>query len=388
MNNSILNLIVFLGAAQGFILSSILLIKKEGNRKANIILSLLIFFISLEIFHKYLNMSGLISEFSYFILISEPFYLILGPLIYLYTKFQISPELSFKKRHLLFIMPLLLELTFYVKFYTKSTVDKLSKIAELSLDSNYIEDYCFVWSIEAVYNIFFILLAIRLLYFFNKKIKNNFSNIEKINFKWLRTFLTISISFFSIQLFLAIFIGSIDTIEDTIALIYLLIGLIFLTVGYRGLFQSLVPVVVENGKSEKTVIKDKNSDKAAPEKYSKSTLTDEFKMEIIGKLQKIMVEEKKYLETNLKLKNLAEEIDISTNNLSQIINEKLNKNFYDFVNSYRIDFAKELLLDPKKKHLTILAISYDVGFNSKSTFNRVFKEITSMTPTKFREGNR
>jgi AraC-like DNA-binding protein len=85
--------------------------------------------------------------------------------------------------------------------------------------------------------------------------------------------------------------------------------------------------------------------------------------------------------------DVAEKLNVSTNNLSQIINEKLGKNFYDFVNEYRVETAKELLLNPKKQHLTLLAIAFDSGFNSKSSFNNVFKKQTSLTPSEFKKQN-
>ena len=71
--------------------------------------------------------------------------------------------------------------------------------------------------------------------------------------------------------------------------------------------------------------------------------------------------------------------------LSQIINERLNKNFFELVNAHRIKEAKKRLLDPDAEPLTILAIAFEVGFNSKSAFNAAFKKYTRMTPTQFRE---
>jgi len=391
MNSSILNLLIFFGSAQGFILSSILFFKKKGNRKANIIISLLILIISLDIFIKYLDISKIISEFPHLISITEPFYLLLGPLIYLYTKFQTDTNLCFKKKYLFFFLPTLLELIFYGEFYFESSEYKLSKVAELSQNLTFVEEYKFFWGIETVYNIFFIVFAIRILIKFNKKIKKYYSNIDKINFNWLRLFLILNLIFFSVQVFLAFFVKDIDIVDDIITLLYLFAGTIFMIIGYRALSQSIVPSISGNEviiNIDNSEVEENGSSKLKLEnetgKYLKSSLNNEYKEEILIKLISLMEEDKKYLETSLKLNNLAEELDISSNNLSQIINEKLNKNFYDFVNSYRIEYAKEILLDKKKKHLTILAISFEVGFNSKSTFNRVFKEVTSMTPTKFR----
>ena len=97
-----------------------------------------------------------------------------------------------------------------------------------------------------------------------------------------------------------------------------------------------------------------------------------------------MEREKPYLDANLTLQELAGRVSISLNHLSQLLNERLNQTFFDFVNSYRVQEAKRELCNPAKAHLTILAIAYDVGFNSKSSFNSAFKKHTGITPSEFK----
>ncbi|MBN1791468.1 MAG: AraC family transcriptional regulator [Bacteroidales bacterium] len=89
------------------------------------------------------------------------------------------------------------------------------------------------------------------------------------------------------------------------------------------------------------------------------------------------------METKLTLNTLAVELNISVNHLSQIINQYQGKNFYDFVNEYRVEEFKTRVASPKNQHLSILAIAFDSGFNSKSSFNLVFKNHTGMTPSQF-----
>ena len=81
---------------------------------------------------------------------------------------------------------------------------------------------------------------------------------------------------------------------------------------------------------------------------------------------------------------MAENAGISPHNVSEAINTRAGKNFYDFVNSYRADEAMRRLRDPKYANLTILAIATDSGFNSKSVFNAYFKEHTGQTPSQYR----
>jgi AraC-like DNA-binding protein len=98
-----------------------------------------------------------------------------------------------------------------------------------------------------------------------------------------------------------------------------------------------------------------------------------------------MKEERPYIESNLTLQKLAKALAMPPHHLSQIINEQLNQNFFDFINYHRIEEAKRMLIDPARKHYSILAISEEVGFNSKSAFNAAFKKHTDMTPSEFRK---
>ena len=93
--------------------------------------------------------------------------------------------------------------------------------------------------------------------------------------------------------------------------------------------------------------------------------------------------EKPYLNSELSLSKLGESFGVHSNYLSQVINERENKNFYDYINGYRIDEFKRMVSDPKKKNLTLLALAFDCGFNSKSVFNNSFKKLTNQTPSEF-----
>ena len=94
---------------------------------------------------------------------------------------------------------------------------------------------------------------------------------------------------------------------------------------------------------------------------------------------------KPYLNPSLSLYKLADEISISPKHLSQIINSTFEQNFYQYINSYRIEVCKEILSDKTQNYINILAIAFEVGFNSKNSFNSAFKKHTGVTPTEFRK---
>ena len=93
--------------------------------------------------------------------------------------------------------------------------------------------------------------------------------------------------------------------------------------------------------------------------------------------------EKPFLKNKITLQEIASALDIPNHHLSQVLNDKIKQNFFDFINGYRIEALKEKLKDPKSKHLTILGIANECGFNSKASFNRIFKKNTGLTPSEY-----
>ena len=125
----------------------------------------------------------------------------------------------------------------------------------------------------------------------------------------------------------------------------------------------------------------------AMKKYEQSTLTAQKAEQHLQRLLRYMEEEKPYLEFELTLGDIARQLSIPQKELSQVINERLNKNFCTFLNEYRIGEARRLLLEHTGKKLSVLDIAFECGFNSKTSFNMVFKKHLQMTPTHFRKTN-
>jgi len=120
-------------------------------------------------------------------------------------------------------------------------------------------------------------------------------------------------------------------------------------------------------------------------KYQKSSLSDEDKEMILAKIKKEM-EVNKYFTNNLaSLSGLSKQLSESSHHVSQVINEKLNKNFFDLLATYRVEYAKKLILEDEEIKLTVEELAELVGYNSKSSFNIAFKKYTSKTPSEYRK---
>ncbi|WP_175620496.1 helix-turn-helix domain-containing protein [Chryseobacterium schmidteae] len=122
-------------------------------------------------------------------------------------------------------------------------------------------------------------------------------------------------------------------------------------------------------------------------KQKSSPVIDDEKNNQIKELKDYMLVQQPYLNPSLTVQELAEQLKIPVKDLSVLINSYMDKHFFDFVNEYRIEKAMEILKDPLQKDLTILEILYQVGFNSKSSFNTSFKKYTGKTPSDFRKNS-
>jgi len=121
------------------------------------------------------------------------------------------------------------------------------------------------------------------------------------------------------------------------------------------------------------------------QKYIHSSLSENDKNSLFNRLLDFMKTQRPYLEPNLSLKELSEMMEVPAKNISQIINEKQNQNFNDFINTFRIEESLLHLKDKEMPRKTILEILYASGFNSKSSFNLVFKRYTGCTPMEYRK---
>jgi AraC-like DNA-binding protein len=199
-----------------------------------------------------------------------------------------------------------------------------------------------------------------------------------ITLNWLKVF---SISFY--LAFLVLFIlGSLNLIGDFIPFDPYFVVFTFITV-FSFVFSFYIinqPVIF--GQEVKIL---NGEDKKEVEKYTRSGLKDKQAEAFLKKLISYVEEKKPYLERDLSIQDLSDATGISRHHITQVLNEKHKKNFFTFINEYRVQEAIARFNDPKINVFTILAIAYDSGFNSKTTFNSIFKAQTGITPSEFRE---
>ncbi|MGD8779678.1 MAG: helix-turn-helix domain-containing protein [Ignavibacteria bacterium] len=365
---SFFEILLWLGGIQGLLLS-VLLITHKSNQPANRYLGAGIFFLSLELFYFILNMENIIESYQYLMAVMFFLPFIYVPFLCLYLMELTERNLSGGKIFIQFV-PLLLSVLFYVFILIVKTVSLTELLNELYFGK--------IWyvkllnNIKPLYGVGFIVLFVFKINKHNKKLKRSFSNLDQINLIWFRNLLiallVIGIILTTQHLFEFFYDGK--TILDY--LIFISIAIFIYFIGFLGLKQ---PQIFSQGLNE---------DIQEIDKYKKSGLTDEAAANYTAQLLKIMEKEKPYLNPNLTLYELSKMLNISPHNLSEIINTRLNQNYYDFVNKYRVEEFKSNLLKEDLKNFKILVIAFESGFKSKSSFNSVFKKITGITPSEYK----
>jgi AraC-like DNA-binding protein len=369
----ILIVVNVLAALHGIVLAAFIGFNPRGNRTASRYLALIVLIISLIILGSTYFYTSLFLRFPPLTIIFQSLPFFLGPLFFFYVRALTDPAAfdSAPPRRLHFLPGILNTLALGAIFLVPSWRSAFMK-SFMERDSWMDPFFSLIYiGYIAVY----LVLSWRLLVRHGRRIRDSYSNIERINLSWLRYMLISFLCFFILLVLIHViplsFAGS---GEIPVFFIYFFFIAIFIFVlGYRGLYQ---PGLFYAGNGEPAAEKAK--------KYEKTGLDEGDSEMLKQRLLALIAGEKPHLDPELTLAQLARSLQASPHHLSQVLNEKLGQNFYQFINGYRLNEARALLSRPGANPDKLLKIAFDCGFNSLSTFNRVFKELTGLTPSQFR----
>jgi AraC-like DNA-binding protein len=369
--------ILIIGVFEGIFLAALLLTKKRRTISDTILATFFLIF-SLNIFLSFMEAYNRQNGFPYpiFILTAAPLLLLHGPFLWLYIKSLTDQYFRIKPKYYLNLIPFLaLLLQHSLTIYILPTENRIEYVQNEIFKQTFA--YPFFIVLIALSPIAYFYLGLRLIRQYKQKIEGYFSQTAGIDLKWLRmifgSWISISVlinSFFIIDLVYPIApFGMMQFFSFVIAAIYVIF------IGFYGLRQ-------ENVFLTNSINLNLEVATAQPvDSYSKPLKEDE--KEFIQTLLKHMNEHKPYLQSEITLKALSDELKVGSEYLSEIINNDLNKNFFDFINHYRIEEFKNQSKNEKNKHLNIIGLAFNCGFNSKATFNRVFKNSTGLTPSEY-----
>ncbi len=358
-----IQLITVCSVINGFVFAFLLFEKKE-NQPANRFLSLTIlamcltftpFILDASIWHRYRWLSWLPFSLSYWI----------GPSFYFYIKTLTKAPVSLRKKDLWHFTPIILN---YVHSIYHAVVGNTNPwpwfhhIAEL-LES------------AAVLSVMiYLFFAYRLVKSYQRSLLQNVSYTERIDLRWVNRFIVVVAG--SCVLILAFLIASmiaggkytLQEWDDPRALALLVYAIMLYWLSISGFKQAQTHRLVDLEETKEQDL--------------------EVQSDVIQKLDGAITSQKLYRNPKLSLSDLSRSVNIAERTISDVINRELGKNFFQFINEYRVEEVKERLKDPNHDHLTILSLAFEAGFNSKASFNRVFKSVTGQTPNAYKSENK
>jgi len=351
----------------GVFISTILIFKPAKDRIANFLIGCFLLLHSFFI----LRISILITNYEFYLphtlYVSASFSFLYGPFIYFYFK-RINHQYQFKKADIIHLLPTFLFLVFMIPIYSLSEDEKLYMIVHNA------RPYAILIMMTKLVSLTIYGSLLMVKYISKRKLDRDksFNRSEK---NWQRNL----IIFYSLY---TVFYGSYAFIFRKYELGSLLFNLqvflmtlLVLYVSYNTFFN----LALFREKKLKPISKYKLD----AYKYSSSSLTSELSIELKHKLVNLMDEEKVYRNNDITLQKIADLLNTNRHNTSQIINEHFGLNFFDLINSYRINEAMSILKNNTSGVVNIIDVAYEVGFNNKVTFNKSFKKYNHITPSEY-----
>ena len=319
----------------------------------------------------YLNFIGETQQLEPLLILGGTLQFLAAPLLYLYIQTLVNP--SFRIRNMLphgipfiFFCGLIL---YYNSFEYETSaiwIDEgfINSQGELPFFIRYYSSFL------AFSSLIYPLVSLVALYKHKRRVLQEFSFQERITLGWLRHWVLLELFAFLIS-YVVIWAGALE-VMDMLLSFKILAGLILVNIFVVGFFGISQPIIFGLEEEE------------PKEKYKSSALSVEEADQYVKRLRTLMEQEKAFLDPKLSIVQLASMLDISKHHLSQVLNDNLKTNFYDYVNRFRVEEFKRRIQTPDYDHLSLLGIAFGCGFNSKSSFNGVFKKLEQVTPSYYK----
>lgn len=370
---------------------AILLLGKKNKNPADRILNVWLFAMAFHLLLFYLFISGKVYDYPGLLGIHVPYPLIHGPFLFLYTAELTRQQSRSRLLQLIHFLPAIILYLFMIPFFGLPDSEKINVYR--SKGAGYetlmqVSLYAIILS-----GILYVAASLFLLRRYRKSIKEEFSNIEKINLAWLR-YIIYGIG----VIWIGVIVGNDPIVFGTVVLFVFFLG--YFGIRQVGIFTTTSPqnnilptssikiipkesvtLVNQEGLMDEGLDQTGVINIAPKVKYEKSGLDVERADKIYNQLVGCMTNEKLFCDSELTLAALAKNLDVHPNHLSQVINSYEGKNFYDYINYQRVEEFKKLAALPRNRNATVLSLAYECGFNSKTSFNRNFKKVTGVSPT-------
>lgn len=316
-----------------------------------------------------------------------------GPILYLYVRYMTEPRRPFMISNYLHFIPFIVFFIISVIFRGDRVFADLSGflVADKYISLRIVYSVCFFLSIT-VYSILTFITISR----HQKNLKDLVSWASgRITLNWLKI---LSISFYTAY-FILFILGGINIFIDFLPFdpyytVFVFIAIFSFVYGFYAIKQPVISGILIGTEESPLYLSpvsinvrhDKLSrDNSKRIRYSRSGLNGEQAKKKLEKILEYMEKEKPYLKRSMTIYDLSRQTGIPRHHITEVLNELYDRNFFTFINEYRVNEVIRRMKDPANRNYTVLAIAYDSGFNSKSTFNTIFKNTTGLTPSQYLE---
>lgn len=374
-----MNVIIAVGTVNAWLLALLIQTKKSKARPDKIL--------SLFFLLQGLGLGVLYSALEWRIdglyLLLEYINLLFAPIFYFYVASMVDPEDRLPAKwpwHFLPYAAANIYLLTILSTYSEVQITLLYQVKSF-LERPFLHNMFYLLDLAAI-SVYLVLSWWRLK-LHGQRIADVYSYRKSVDYRWLQRLIWVALfswAVIDLPLFGGFFIDALNT-RQTLIFGAALNSLAVLYLGYFGFRQT--SVYVDAVDSDKESARGSTPTEPTPERYQKSGLSPDEIRHYRDQLLQYMEKERPHLDPALTIRELAGAVGLSEHNASEVINVGLGKRFYDFVNGYRVEEFKQHVLRSDQSGLTLLAVALQCGFNSKSSFNRIFKQHQGLTPSAY-----
>jgi len=380
--SQLLWVIVFsVGFIQGVFLCTILFSLPSSNKTALRLLALVVAGAALMIGEELMEVSRWSGQIPHVIGSTMLIPLLLGPWVFLYCQSLTQNRQPLRKLDYLHFLPFLFFTLDLLRFYLLPGSEKIAEVQS----GLFIRDFqmLVIMVFKAIHLYIYLFLSLKEIHSFKQSSFAKNSNTSKHQqVVWTGRILFLLTVFLTIMYgLLCLSVLGYDPPVDSDKFGSLILTLMIYLLAFTAI---KYPVLLSGIGQFKEIHREISQTSITPISYQSSSLDVNLKKNYLGLLLNHMEQEKPYRNSNIRLDDIAQALDIPSHHLSQVINQLLNVNFNEFINAYRVEEVKQRLLNPSHAHLNILALAFDAGFNSKTSFNRIFKQFTGKTPSLYK----
>ena len=397
-----LQVIALLGAVQGLVLAGAL-ITRRSNRTANRLLAVTMVAFSIYLASAAYDGAELLKVFPHFFGAAHPLPFLFGPLIYHYAVTAADRTRQLTLRDALHFIPFLAVIVDGLPIYLMSGAEKVALYHRLQ-SGDVPPSIAIALPLKLISGVIYATLTLVFLRRHRQLVKESYSSLEHVQLRWLLWLGAGAAAIWAI----AIVTNVLEAMDLTVVgvgddIIALAMAVMVYGIGYMGLRQ---PEIFRYDTAEYRVPAELRVVRATPAatspppvtpapnvseplattpRYERSGLSDREAQQLEAALTAVMEKERPWRDSDLTLADLATRLDTTPHKLSEVLNSQLGLTFYDFVNGYRVREVQRRIAAGDARRVTMLALTLDAGFASKSTFNVVFKKHTRQTPSDYRQ---